>query len=342
MQNIMFRKLLLFLFMASCTLCAVAQGTTLKLRKWDIPAGNYSGITPLGGDRYAVVTDKPHGANGFFEFQIVLSPEGKISHVENLGYRADSVPGTLRDTEGVVFCQSTGTLFVSAENDQQIIEYLPTGQQTGRKLNIPQAFSAQNIQHNYGFEALGYSPITQLFWTTTENTLKADQKQAPHGRAFLRLQSFTPDLQPYRQYVYLTDAAVKIDAHHKKYYCFGVPEITALEDSSLLVMERELYIPSGYMGAFVSNKIYQVHPTAAHAIDSELTFEEIPQEKFLPKTLITEFRTHIPRLSNYEGMCLGPVLPDGTRTLLLVSDSQDNAGNVLYHLRDRLRVILLK
>ena len=40
------------------------------LSKWGIPAGNYSGITPLGNGRFAVVSDKAPSL-GYFEWEIL-------------------------------------------------------------------------------------------------------------------------------------------------------------------------------------------------------------------------------------------------------------------------------
>ena len=40
-------------------------------------------------------------------------------------------------------------------------------------------------------------------------------------------------------------------------------------------------------------------------------------------------------------MCLGPTLLDGRPTVLLLSDSQGGYGKVFWHLRDRLRIIVL-
>ena len=328
----MMKRLLLLTITAACTLTLKAQSSTLtltasirqtcNLKKWGIPPGNYSGITPLGDNRYAVVTDKPTG-NGFYEFEIILSPKGKVASAQNLGFRCDSIPAKRRDMEGIVFLPSANSVFISAENDQEILEYSLDGQLTGRRLDIPEAFGKNRIQRNYGFEALAYSPDTHLFWTTTENALLAD-KRGLGEPVTLRLQSFDEALQPVSQYEYQTDAPTR-DAKKHRFYCFGVPEITALPDSSLLILERELYVPKRYFGAFVTTKIYRTKPSEGST-----------------KTLVTSFRTHLRNLSNYEGMCLGPVLPDGRQTLLLICDSQDRFGNMYYHLKDRLRVLILK
>lgn len=325
-------RFLLMALIAACTLPSKAQSNTLSLSakikkatnlaKWEIPPGNYSGITYLGNNQYAVVTDKAK-SNGFYIFEILLSPKGKITSVTNLGFRSDSIHTDPRDMEGIVYVPKDNTVFISAESDQQIYEYTLEGQQTGRFLNIPEQFSTNNIQSNYGFEALAYSPETQLFWTTTENALLEDKKDSDSALT-LRLQSFTEDLQPDAQYIYQTDTPKKSSKKHR-YYAFGVPSITALPDSSLLILERELYIPPKYINSFVKTKIYHTKPSST-----------------TDKSLVCSFKTPLQKLSNYEGMCLGPKLLDGSQVLLLICDSQDNAGNKFYHLKDRIRVIILK
>ena len=50
-----------------------------------VPAGNYSGITHLHDDIYAVVSDKSDSAL-FFKFRIQIDElTGELRHVENLG-----------------------------------------------------------------------------------------------------------------------------------------------------------------------------------------------------------------------------------------------------------------
>lgn len=330
----MFKKFLLLLFLISaCTLNIKAQSDTLylysklkrhiNLSKWGIPPGNYSGITYLGHNKYAVITDKPQ-KNGFYIFEINISDKGKVTSVQNCGFHSDSIQESPRDMEGITYVPQSRTLFISAESDQQIIEYTLEGQQTGRRLNIPKLFDISNIQANYGFESLTYSPHSHKYWTTTENALLSDINHS-NPRIMLRIQSFTEDLQPSIQYQYLTDTPKKAKKKYK-HYAFGVPAITALPDGSLLVLERELYIPRTYLTSSVKTKIYQIYPDSPN----------------LSKRLITSFRTPINKLSNYEGMCLGPILSDGSQTLILICDSQNQAGNKFYHLKDRIRIILLK
>lgn len=306
-----------------------------RLNHWHIPAANYSGITRLNGDDYAVCDDKSE-FDGFTILTISQDPRtGRIIDTkrrEPRVYQQRRKEGKYRyrDCEGIAFCPERNSVFVSGEEDQRIVEYSLDGEPTGQELQVPECFSKANIRPNYGFEALTYNSRTGLFWTTTESTLKQDGESASLSRKNvankLRLQSFGTDLKAREQYTYTMDLPTVRKSQGT--YVHGVPSLLALDDGSLIVMEREEYVPHGYLGAFCKIKLYVVDPTRA----SE-------------KRLLTKFTTHLrPRkmnLANYEGMCLGSTLEDGSPTLLLICDSQAGMGNRLFHLKDYVRVIVL-
>ena len=72
-------------------------------------------------------------------------------------------PAAPRDEEGICYFPESSTLFISGEEDQQILEYDTLGQPTGRKLDVPAMFGRSYIQPNRGFEALTYSQAKKLF-----------------------------------------------------------------------------------------------------------------------------------------------------------------------------------
>ena len=277
-----------------------------------VPAGNYSGVAWLGGDRYAVVNDKSATA-GFHLMTIRTdSVTGDIIEVCADSFMTSGLPN--RDEEGICYVPQTNTVFVSGEADGQILEYSMDGQLTGRKLAIPDVFAT--AYGNSGFEALTYNANTHRFWTTSENTLKADgekpsiKKKIPN---MLRLQSFGDDLQPAEQYWYKTDStAVK---KKKGNITLGVSGMVALDNGNLIILEREIRRTLNSIGSFVNVKLYLVNPS-----------QQQPGE-LLEKQLLTEFRTCINvtqrSFANYEGICAGPRLEDGRLVLLLVADSQN-------------------
>lgn len=273
--------------------------------------GQYSGITYVGGTHYAVVHDKL-GGGGIVFFDIHFREDGTVAFI------AKNVPpgteGTGIDSEGIAYVPSIRTLFVSAEADQSIREYDLKGYPTGRRLNVPEDLGIGHITHNQGFEALTYSDKTHLFWTVTEGPLPGDEGN------LLRLQSFGEDLEPAHRYLYRMEEPDAL-AQEADAYVHGVPALAALPDGRLLVLEREVYVPSGSIGdklsgAFTTVKIFVVKPVPG-------------KEGPLRKRLVKQFRTSaLSSFANYEGMCLGPALPDGRPTLLLIPDSQDGSGGL--------------
>ena len=314
------------------------------LAQWGIRPANYSGIAPLGGERYAVVSDK-EDQDGFFTLLIRQDLQtGQVVSVEDKGFRGNPNAvvgkwGCVRDCEGVAYCGQRGTIFISGEGDQKVLEYGMDGLPTGNGLQVPQEFALGKIIRNAGFEALTYDSISGLFWTTTEFPLRADRDDrysyGQHVGGLQRLQSFGVDMQPREQYLYQMDRYELRQSG--RYYCHGISALCALPDGRVIVMERELNVPGSYLGARTRTKLYIVTP--------EPSMKAGDDAKALPKTLLCTFDTRLSLFktayANYEAMCLGALLEDGRQTLLLLCDSQAGAGKGNRHLKDFIKVIIL-
>lgn len=342
-----YNKLRNLLFIALLLPCTTAKAQTTLVRNnpqksinATVPPGNYSGITCVGGFLYAVVSDKSD-IDGFYLFNIKTdSVTGEVRYVSDFGFRGDS---TLRDgdCEGIAYCKERNTVFICREADNTILELDMKGKATGRKFNVPPMFSGAN--HNYDFESLARCDSTGMFWTVTESTLDIDGvcANATNGvQNRLRLQEYDgATLQPLRQYAYLMDAPTTNSVARN--YAIGVSELTALDNGNLLVLEREFYVPQNYVGAFVLCKIYEVKPNSAFSIskDEPLT----ANSPYLHKRLVCEFQTKLNltnrSIANYEGMCLGPKLADGSQVIVLVSDSQSRYKGVL---KDWVKTIVVR
>lgn len=314
-----------------CSLGAMSQDVVLNKQRHfskTVPAGNYSGITWLGGDRYAVVNDKSPTA-GFYLMTIHTdSITGELLEAQTDTFLTSGQPN--RDEEGICYVPHSNTLFVSGEADKSIKEYTLDGQLTGRQLAVPEIF--QTARSNGGFEALTYNAVTHRFWTTSENTLKADGEKPNIERKIanrVRLQSFGDDLQPISQYWYHSDSSDVKSTKGKDTY--GISGLAALDDGRIVVLEREIRKTPKSIGSFVHVKLYMVNP-----------LQQQPGE-VLEKQLLAEFRTHInlahQDFANYEGLCTGPRLSDGSQLLLLVADSQNQYSGIL---RDWFKTVVLK
>ncbi len=306
------------LFLALCyvgllPLSASSQDIWTKSYKMDraMPAGNYSGITSLGGDRYAIVSDKTEH-DGFYEVEIRLdSASGKIRQIRNLGFRDAGQPN--RDAEGIALLPAgTGrpepTLLISGEADNRIVEYRLDGSPTGRS----SAVLLPDGLPNSGIEGLCYDAATRTVWAIEEND----------GRDSARLLRLDTGLQLRDIHRYAIDPPTA--KRKARWYAHGVSELCPTGDGRLFVLEREVYVPKRKIGAWTLCRLYVLQPSDMH------------------KSMLHEWRTKLNLTArswgNYEGMCLGPTLTDGRRVLLLVSDSQNRYAGYLH---DWLKIIIL-
>ena len=274
--------------------------------KETIPAGNYSGIAWLGGTQYAVVSDKSEH-DGYFVFDIQLdSITGAILSAKNLGFYGSEKPG--RDDDGIAYLPDCGTLMISGEADNHIVEFDRQGRYTGRVTAWPDSLG--NLPENEGLEALTYCKESHHLWTCNET--------AP-----IRLLEIDSIMKVCRVIPYRMDSA-SISPREGAFYTFGVPSLCALNADSLLVLEREAYVPKMKLGAFVKCKLFCYNI---------LTYE---------KTLLAQWQTYMKlfdhSFANYEGMCIGPMLAGGKRALVMVADSQNQYAGVL---RDWLKTAVL-
>lgn len=293
-----------------------------------VPAGNYSGIAHVGGDRFVVVNDKS-ATDGFCEFSISIdSISGQIVDVKLMRTVDCGEPN--RDGEGIAFVAADSTVYVVGETDNVIKAYSLDGKLTGNRVNLRQATD------NLGYESLSYNDITKTLWTANESTFVEDGQRATAGsdvENVIRLQSFGSDLTPKSSFLYRMD---KPTAHKNAlHYALGVSELAALDDGTVLVLEREFFVPKSKLGAFVRNKLYQVNPTDADSVNIYEPFSSNATliGKALEKHLLYDWQTHLTlfdrSLANYEGMCMAEKLKDGSIVLLLVSDSQNQYAGVL-------------
>lgn len=263
-----------------------------------IPPGNYSGITWLGDNHYAVVSDKSKD-DGFFIFEINTdSVTGEILSAKNLGFKSSGQPN--RDDEGIAYNPQTNTVFISGEDDNIIKEYRLDGSLTGRQ--IPPTPYYQKLPANLGLEALSYNMTTKSLWTCNESNN-------------VLFQGYNELLQSKNSYRYEIDAPLG-DKKIAKIYAHGIGTICALDNGNFLVLEREAFVPQSVIGAFVNCKLYYFAP-----------------EERTSKQLLYTWQTSVGLLNidfaNYEGMCLGPRLKDGSRILMVIADSQDQFAGVL-------------
>jgi hypothetical protein len=325
-----------------------------------VAAGNYSGIAHLHDDIYAVVSDKSDSAL-YFNFRIQVNPKtGELEQVENLGFTVRT-DGTLNDGKPwqaqekgfdheAVVKVSDSSLVIASEGYCRLKEYpiLPTSADAvkiGYSQNLWESrWPSSEFYPNYNFESLAFDSVHQYLWTIPESTLRKDgQPATPQNGLANQLRLMRLDWGKLSRY--MTTYAYQMDqpSTHKKadIYVMGVSELCALPDGQLLVLEREAFIPKIKIGAFCKCKLYLINPLNSEEFSMKEKFSS--DTPFLKKRLLTEWKTGLSlskrSFANYEGMCLGPMLEDGSQVVILLSDSQDQYAGVL---KDWFKTIVIR
>jgi hypothetical protein len=100
----------------------------------------------------------------------------------------------------------------------------------------------------------------------------------------------------------------------------GLVELLPLNNEFLIAMERSFSV--GVPGTGNSIKLYRVAlPGATDVNGVERLAGSLDRIRPAQKTLLLDLDTLGIPLDNIEGMTLGPLLPDGRRALVLVSDN---------------------
>ena len=343
-----------------------------------VAAGNYSGIAHLHDDIYAVVSDKSDSAL-YFNFRIQVNPKtGELERVENLGFN-ERIDGTLNDGKPwqgqekgfdheAVVKVSDSTLVIASEGYCRLKEYpiLPTSADAatvGYPQNLWESrWPSSDFYPNYNFESLAFDSVHQYLWTIPESTLRKDgQPATPQNGLANRLrlmrlnwgkmkedsnkEEYSEQVSSKKDSRYMATYAYQMDqpSTHKKadIYVMGVSELCALPDGQLLVLEREAFIPKIKIGAFCKCKLYLINPLNSEEFSMKEKFSS--DTPFLKKRLLTEWKTGLSlskrSFANYEGMCLGPMLEDGSQVVILLSDSQDQYAGVL---KDWFKTIVIR
>jgi hypothetical protein len=185
---------------------------------------------------------------------------------------------------------------------------------------LPTADHSSGIRFNLAFESAGVPPNGRFVFTATENALFQDGPAATVGNGspsrILRYNLQTGRLD--REYLYETDPIFEPPVPPTNFAVNGIVELLPFNNEFLLSMERSFSV--GAPGTGNEIKLYSVAlPGATNVlgVPSLAGFDVRPAQKSL---LFDLGSLGIP-LDNVEGMTLGPKLPDGRQSLVLVSDN---------------------
>ncbi|MBN3959785.1 esterase-like activity of phytase family protein [Nostoc sp. NMS8] len=305
--------------------------------------GGLSGITYNAKNNlyYAISDDRGQKAAArFYTLKIDLSKgvlqKGGITPVSVTALLNENgqtfSPGET-DTEGIALSNKE-TVFISSEGDAVklinpfIKEFSLSSGKEIVTLPIPNKFlpnknGQKGIRNNLAFESLTITPDKKHLFTATENALIQDGVAAkPNiGSPSRILQYNLLNNQPEKEFLYQTEAVAPFLNLIGK-FASGLPDLLALDNQGqFLSLERS------FTGLGFAISLFQVSLEEAddiHNIDSLLAVDS-KNIKPVQKKLLLDLRTLDVLLDNIEGLTLGPKLPDGQQSLILISDNNFNS-----------------
>ncbi|MFE3030275.1 esterase-like activity of phytase family protein [Streptomyces canus] len=291
--------------------------------------GNFSALAVDRDGSLAALSDR----SALFGLDArTLAPESVVPLADEKGAALDS--------EGLVI-DKDGTRLITSETEPSIRRYSADGRILDR-LPVPAALRvapAGRATANQTFEGLTLMNGGRTLLASMEYAISGDSTQTVRFQTWTRTKN--NHFKPAAQYAYRTDAPV-----------LGVPEVQALPDGRLLVLER------GFTSG-VGNTVRLYLADPRHATDTSgienLTGQ--PDVRLTGKTLLTDIAScptlgatakqpqSNPLLDNIEGMVItgqekghGKGHEKGRLNVLLVSDDNQNAVQTtrFYYLRVRV------
>jgi hypothetical protein len=234
------------------------------------------------------------------------------------------------DPEGVTLAKS-GELVVTSEGIAAggvapwVRRYAIDGAFLG-DLPVPGAFlptsAAHGVRQNLAFEAAAVAPNGRHLFVGTEGALVQDGPPATVDRGsearILRYNLANGRLDA--QYVYTTDPIAETPVPPTNFAVNGLVELLPFNNQFMLSMERSFSV--GAPGTGNTIKLYSVAFAGADDVNGlDSLAAVLGSVRRVEKTPLLDLDTLGIPLDNVEGMTLGSDLPDGRRSLLLVSDN---------------------
>ncbi|MTF37746.1 esterase-like activity of phytase family protein [Cyanobacterium aponinum] len=313
---------------------------TLKESNYkDTVIGGLSGITynPKEDVYYLISDDRANISPArFYTAKINIEGE-KIENIkiENVTFLRDK-KGELyqentTDTEGIAF-SPRNSLFISSEGvtNKNIPAFINEYDLEGNLLNsvriperyIPKTGEKKGIENNLGLESLtikanGFMPDDPFrLFTVTESALVQDV-DLKNPLTVLRSRFLHYVINPFGDPVLIGEHLYTIDQPSFSTLYNGVADLLSLPDEGYLLSLERTFGLRGY-GA----KIFQLVIGNASDISGQKSISG-NIENIIPikKKLLLDLKQLGIKLDNLEGMTLGGRFPDGSQSLILVSDN---------------------
>lgn len=345
----MIKKLLLLLIFVAITSCGSSRvgKSAIQLKFLDdyiIPAdetfentkvGGLSGIDFNDGKYYFICDDS--GNPRFYTAEISLA-QNKIDSVQikkmtKIIKKGSALENSVLDMESIRKVPNSENFIVSSEGliksgKDPAVFILDSNGEIINTWEIPDYYSASGKQHprsNGVFEGLALG-IDSSYWAGTELPLQKDGSRPKllFSHSPVRITKFDKQGIPESQFTMYLGNITKIPWLY--FAVNGLTELLEYAPNKFLVLERGFVAGHGSNGNTV--KVFEVD---ASNTTNTLAIKSLKKHKFISanKKLILNFKWIKEDLKeeiidNIEGMTFGPVLANGNKTLLFISDNNFN------------------
>ena len=299
--------------------------------------GGLSGITYDAEKQvyYAISDDRSSKAPArFYSLKIDLQ-SGKLEKEQVaftgvttlLDENGKSFPELSLDPEGIAFTDNS--VFVSSEGDvdRKISPFIKEFSLDGKLLKtlptpdlfLPDDKGNKGIRNNLAFESLTLTPDRKYLFTATENALVQDgavsSLQSGSPCRILRYDALSGN--PERSFAYITEPLPPGANPVGKLTTNGLVDLLAIDENRLISLERGFSLETG-----TTVKLFEISLEKGDRIEGLESLKTRLSEIYpAQKRLLLDLETLKVPLDNIEGLTFGPVLSDGNRALILVSDN---------------------
>jgi len=309
--------------------------------------GGLSGIdyNPATGEWIAISDDRSENAPARYYTLDLAYDEEAIGTLEVTSavtlLQEDGSPypnandgGNVPDPESIRFDPATGNLWYTSEGsyefdlDPFVAEAAPDGSFVGAPA-LPEIFQMSGGEElgpreNLVFEGLTFAADGESLWIAMEGPLYQDSAESTfESTSYTRIANIDRDGNVLAEYALEVDS---LPEEPTAFATIGVTEILAIDDTRFLVIERGgIETPDAFNNYI---KVYEIDVAGATDI---ATLPALEGQSFTPvaKRLVLDLNaTDVDPIDNTEGISWGPVLENGNRSLVLVSDNNFNETQV--------------
>jgi len=346
-MNDFFFRISLFLFLLfifGCKSGEIANNENFKVKFLDeyvLPdnvfvkntlVGGLSGIDFSNGVYYLVCDDSNNPR--IYEASIILD-NYQISKISIDKVLLIKDPSDFLDLESIIFDSQSNSMLLTSEGhinkkiDPLFISIDEKGDIKDR-FNLPESFKANSLQrprHNGTLEGLCIDFNKKGYWLGMELPLVVDgpEPQLETTKSPVRITFIDSETKsPKKQFGYYLDPIAKKPL--SSFSINGLTDLLEYADNKFLVLERSYSSGLGNQGNTI--KLFKVDASKA---TNTLNINSLADTRFIPakKELLLNFESLRDRLTdnsvdNIEGITSGPVLPNGHKSLIVISDNNFN------------------